>query len=1286
MKRLLSFAILLAIAMMAKANITLAEYQAILDNSIPINGIRYQFNETELTATVATIDSLMPDSIMRIPETISYEGKTYSVTAIGANAFGLRVSAKDLRTNEQAKQWNQIMNGLKKIIIPQTVKAIGYGAFWNSQYVGNTPTGSSATRWSPLEGIFFEGNTQLESFGGDVFRGTLVTKVEFESLKAVPDYCFWECESIHEITLPSDVETIGKEAFYHSKKYKDADGWEENYRVYVTSQLKQIGENAFGGYVVGWGLIREGQTYILPYTFSGNLANMIVYITENIQTIGAYAFANSNVTIRCETNVPPAADVTAFSEGMEIQVSYDDYQAYSQADVWKDLVKNEWEIREGPIYYSVTWPDDVRIVKASLSYNYFDEVVFADSITIGSKKLAVKPEIPEDILSSYKFREEPDRADYDYRDLHLKRIIIKTPVTTLSKLFGGTQFLDSLTSIVLPPTLKVIGDKAFYGLRKSENRILYNGDTISISIPQSVEVIGDEAFAEVPIGRVRLHEGLKSIGHHAFSAHADKEIALPASIETIGEDAFYSNSYVEGYNMFGVEKISVPSDNAYFKVEDGALYSKDGKRLLLVSGLKTGYYDMPSTLNQMDEHALSNQQLTGIRIPASITMKGVQHVISTWYMSSIDVADANPVYKSIDGVLFNHQADTLLRYPRRKQGDEYVVPNGVSVIGEKAFSYVYPIRTITLPNTVQEIQEQAFSSSSLYEMHVPNSVKNLALSAFDWCRNLHSLTFPDDLTITGYNGANDLGFSDCYNFQTLRFNTSQYSPYHWFKNYHFRGFLIVSQAYYDNISDYHLKEYGKKIFVDSDYLLQDGVEYLRKPGQEHQAVVVNSLTSVPSELTVPSEVVIGAKTCVVNAINNGAFCGNDNIISLSLSASVDSVDFETRYGSYGTFSDMDNLKTLSLDKNSKHKAIGANMFTRCPKLERISWPDNVDCLGNGAFSGDSLLSQLDFTLAPCINEIQIGTFSGCKSLPELKIPYVAKIRRGAFANCELLESVITADSCEVMAFAFYNCKSLKKLPNHVRILNTDMYNYYYDINPLEGCLSLTDHTMAEGSTPYGIFVHTSANVSVFTNSSDGVIYEDSYIGTWGTEDELQLSDRKLTSYPAGRKTTSFVVPEQTNTIGRGAFAFSQLESVTLPATLTSVSDGAFAFNHRLNTIVAQSEEPASLYIGERDDYGNTYEVYYSQYYTLIQPAFEPDVVENAVLAVPASSLEAYRTAEGWREFKHIVSIDELTGVQSIEIAKQKPSDVIYDLQGRRINRSSIKSGLYVVNGKKVMVR
>ena len=84
--------------------------------------------------------------------------------------------------------------------------------------------------------------------------------------------------------------------------------------------------------------------------------------------------------------------------------------------------------------------------------------------------------------------------------------------------------------------------------------------------------------------------------------------------------------------------------------------------------------------------------------------------------------------------------------------------------------------------------------------------------------------------------------------------------------------------------------------------------------------------------------------------------------------------------------------------------------------------------------------------------------------------------------------------------------------------------------------------------------------------------------------------------------------------------------------------------------------------------------------------FEGVDKENCILYVPEVSVEKYRAAEGWNEFKNILPISAL-GINGINM-DSKPFD-IYNMQGRKVRHEAtsldgLPKGVYIINGRKVV--
>ncbi|EOA60397.1 MULTISPECIES: leucine-rich repeat protein [Bacteroides] len=84
----------------------------------------------------------------------------------------------------------------------------------------------------------------------------------------------------------------------------------------------------------------------------------------------------------------------------------------------------------------------------------------------------------------------------------------------------------------------------------------------------------------------------------------------------------------------------------------------------------------------------------------------------------------------IDGVTFSADGKTLIKYPENKMDEEYIVPEGTEIIGEKAFYFNYDLRNLVLPLSLDRIEDNAFENSDLYSITWKNFPKDIARYAF----------------------------------------------------------------------------------------------------------------------------------------------------------------------------------------------------------------------------------------------------------------------------------------------------------------------------------------------------------------------------------------------------------------------------------------------------------------------------------------------------------------------------------------------------------------------------
>ena len=96
---------------------------------------------------------------------------------------------------------------------------------------------------------------------------------------------------------------------------------------------------------------------------------------------------------------------------------------------------------------------------------------------------------------------------------------------------------------------------------------------------------------------------------------------------------------------------------------------------------------------------------------------------------------------------------TLSRFPwyrLRFSIASVIIENGVTAIGNYAFSEMTNLSAVSIPNSVTKIGENAFeSSSALNSIVIPNSVTSIGNSTFSGCTGLSKVTLPNSLTSIG---------------------------------------------------------------------------------------------------------------------------------------------------------------------------------------------------------------------------------------------------------------------------------------------------------------------------------------------------------------------------------------------------------------------------------------------------------------------------------------------------------------------------------------------------------
>ena len=300
-------------------------------------------------------------------------------------------------------------------------------------------------------------------------------------------------------------------------------------------------------------------------------------------------------------------------------------------------------------YYSVPWKDYVDQIKEVVIYG------------------------PQDELKSCIF----SIGRYAFSGCkNLKKISIPVSV----EIIGLAAFSGSgIESIHLPANLKTISSAAFSGctnqksvefpagLTKIENMAFEKSGLIRMELPDTVTTMGSGVFSECPnLEFVKLPRNLEVIEMSMFKKCAKlQSVVFPENVKVIGRWAFMWCDELQNFTL--PESVETIGLQAFIDCES----------------------------------------LTEVTIPANVTTIEQNSFSGCGKLRAIYVAEGNPAYQSVDGVLMTKDGTMVHTCPGAKEGT-FVIPNGVTTIASLAFFDCQNLKRLVIPATLTTINERGF--------------------------------------------------------------------------------------------------------------------------------------------------------------------------------------------------------------------------------------------------------------------------------------------------------------------------------------------------------------------------------------------------------------------------------------------------------------------------------------------------------------------------------------------------------------------------------------------------
>ncbi len=301
---------------------------------------------------------------------------------------------------------------------------------------------------------------------------------------------------------------------------------------------------------------------------------------------------------------------------------------------------------------------------------------------------------------------------------NLKSIEIPSTVAEIKNPRMMFRFNENLESINVSVDNKNYSSQDGVLLNKDKSSLIFypagKKDT-SYSIPLSVNKIESNSIGNRYLRTLNIHENVSQILSNAIN------------------------------NSISLEAIDVVESNPLFTSSEGILYSKDKFKLISYPANRSGAeFVIPSYVKSIESYAIGSANLKKITISESVYNISPNNFNSCYKLQIINVDKNNLKYSSQDGVLFDKDKHTLIKYPEDKSDKVYSIPLGVENIIENAFVSADYLERVNMPGTVKNIENFAFwACSNLTDYYFYGDAPDAAQLSFSDVNNKTKIYFKE---------------------------------------------------------------------------------------------------------------------------------------------------------------------------------------------------------------------------------------------------------------------------------------------------------------------------------------------------------------------------------------------------------------------------------------------------------------------------------------------------------------------------------------------------------------
>ena len=574
--------------------------------------------------------------------------------------------------------------------------------------------------------LTISGTGDMYSYG-PFYENTNIKSVIIENgVTSIGDGVFQGCTSLRSVTIPDSVTSIGDDAFYGC--YFTSENFVNNSNVELDDSSKPtIVDTDAGGfcikdnelvnmrptYAIGEITIPDSVTSISDYAFNDCTSLTSVTIPDSVTSIDDWTFSSctslTSIEVSGNNKNYSSADGVLFNKDKSELITYPAGKTDSEYVIPNSVISiGDSAFENCTSLTSVTIPDSVT----SIGRYTFENCTSLTSVTIPNSVTSIGD-------------------DAFYNCTSLTSVTIPDSVTSIGS--GAFSNCTSLKSIEVSGNNKSYSsaDGVLFNKDKSELITYPAGKTDSeYVIPNSVISIGDSAFENcTSLTSVTIPDSVTSIGDYAFcNCTSLTSVTIPDSVTSIGDYAFCNCTSLTsvtipdsvtsiGYSAFrgctSLTSVTIP--DSVTSIGDAAFSDCTSLTSLTIS----------DSVTSIGKYAFSGcTSLTSITIPDSVTSISYSAFENCTSLSSVTIGNSvtsigssafyntayyNDKYNWDKGVLYlsNRLIDTNDDFDSTT---DYTIKDGTRFIADSVFSNCDNLISITIPNSVKSLGDNAFGS------------------------------------------------------------------------------------------------------------------------------------------------------------------------------------------------------------------------------------------------------------------------------------------------------------------------------------------------------------------------------------------------------------------------------------------------------------------------------------------------------------------------------------------------------------------------------------------------